>query len=221
MYRKFLLIFSILMLCSIASAVPTTLPATAIATNNFTFNGNGITGDEGWFQWGMDVAGSSWAHTINLTPSSGAINFTLRGSPVYGCTTYYYRACDGTGCGAEVSFMTPAVAALVTQNYGNAAQKIIDSRFDLTTTFWNAMVPYTNVTTPTFFYAAILALILGGIWIRTRGTQMVISFTMICGALAASSAVGLQLGLPPEMNALLQAILYISLSGAILSWTVK
>lgn len=219
--KKILLLISILVLCSFASAIPTTLPATAIATNNFTLNGNGVAGSAGWFQWGMDVPGSSWAHTPNSTPSAGVINYTMRGSPVYGCTTYYYRACDSTGCGSEVSFITPEVAPLVTQNYGNAAQEIIDSRFDLATAFWNSMTPYTNVTTPTFFYAAILALILGGIWIRTRGTPMVTSFTMICGGLAASSATGLQLGLPPEMNALLQAILYISLSCAIVSWTVK
>jgi hypothetical protein len=219
--RTFLVVISLLILCASVSATPTTVAATAISTNNFTLNGNGVTGTVGWFQWGMDVAGSSWAHTPNSTASGGAINYTLRGSPVYGCTTYFYRACDNTGCGSELSFMTPRVSALITQDYGSAAQNVIDSRFDPTTVFWNAIAPYTNVTTPTFFYAAILALLFGGIWIRTRGTAMVANFTMLCGALAASSATGLQLGLPPEMNALLQAVLYISLTGAILSWTVK
>jgi hypothetical protein len=220
MIRKPFCIISILILCSIASAIPTTLPATAISSNNFTMNGNGFTGDS-WFQWGMDVPGSSWARTPNFTPSGGNGNSTLYGVPVYGSTTYYFRACDTSGCGAELSLITPAVTLLPTLTSGAAAQAVINSHFDLQTAFWNSMTPYTSITGPTIFYAAILVLILGGMWLRTRGTALVSTFTMLCAGLAASSTVGLQLGLPPELNALLQAILYISLSCAILSWTVK
>lgn len=219
--RHLLVCISLLLLCAVVSATPTTLPATLVGTNNFTMNGNGIVGSVGWFQWGMDVAGSSWAKTSNVTPVAGFTNYTMFGSPVYGVTTYYFRACDTTGCGSELSLITPAVTPLPTLLSGVNAQAVIDSHFDLTTVFWNSMAPYTNVTGSTIFYAAILILLLGGMWLRTRGTALVSTFTMLCAGLTASSVTGLQLGLPPELNALLQAILYVSLSCAIVSWTVK
>lgn len=221
MRRLLLAALLAVLLCTVVSAVPTTLAATLVGTNNFTMNGNGVSGSMGWFQWGMDVPGSSWARTINVTPVAGVTNYTMFGAPVYGATTYYFRACDVTGCGAELSLLTPSVTPLPTLTYGVYAQNIINSHFNPQEAFWNSLQPYMNITGATLFYAAILILILGGMWLRTRGTSLVSTFTMLCAGLAASSATGLQLGLPPELNALLQAILYISLTCAIVSWTVK
>ena len=83
------------------------------------------------------------------------------------------------------------------------------------------MRPYTSVTGDTIFYGLIFALIFVGMWLRTRGTAVASMFGMICVGLFASTAVGLQLGLPPEFISVGQALLYLSLTGAIMAFTFK
>lgn len=219
MMKRLIILLAMLCMVSLASAAPTTSAATSIGNNNFTFQGTG-SADPGWFQWGM-AAGQSWAKTPNITPSGGAISYTMRGSPVYGCTSYYYRACDATGCGSEVSFMTTAVTALPVITYGAFAENITENRFDPGNVFWNAMRPYTTVTGDTVFYGLIFAMVFVGAWLRTRGTAMATQFGMLCSALFVSSAVGLQLGLPPEFVAVGQAVMYISLASAVMAFTFR
>ena len=220
---KYLYIFIALLLLIVpVVAIPTTNPATMVGNNNFTFNGAGYTiGDDGWFQWSMR-SGQTWAHTPNETADAdGIITYTLVGSPVYGCTTYFYRACDSTGCGSEETFMTLEVTVLPTTTFGRWAENITANGFDPGNVFWNAMQPYMNVSGPTIFYGLVFGMIFIGVWLRTRGTAIGTIFGMICVGLFASSAIGLQLGLPPEFLAVGQAVLYISLAGSVVAFTFK
>ena len=215
-----LLLIALLLIACAASALPTTQPGTNIGNNNFTFTGTGVTGTTGWFQWGM-AQGQSWAHTPNRTSSAGTITYTMKGTPIFGCTTYYYRACDPTGCGAELSFMTLAVTPIPTVTYGAYAQNITENQGDPSNAFWNFMQPYMGITGSEIFYGLIFACVFVGIWLRTRGTAVANIFGMICVGLFASSAVGLQLGLPPEFVAVGQALMYLSLTGAVMAFTFK
>ena len=220
MKKLLLLLIAMLVVVSVASALPTTGAATAIGNNNFTFTGNGVAGTVGWFQWGMKE-GQSWARSPNVTPAAGVITYRMSGSPIRGCTSFWYRACDVTGCGAEVTLMTLEVTPLPTTTFGQWAEEIRDSHFDPQVLVWNSVQPYVSITGATVFYGIIFAMIFVGLWLRTRGTAVAMQLGMICTVLFASSLVGLQLGLPPEFIAVGQALLYISLAGAIVSFTIK
>lgn len=209
-----------ILLIAQAIAVPVTNAATKIGNNNFTMNGQGVVDAEGWFQWGM-ADGQTWARTPNVTANAGIIVYTMKGTPVFGNTNYYYKACDTSGCGAQQSLITLVVTPLPTITYGQWAQNMTESHFDPAVVFWNAMQPYMSITGPTIFYGIIFMMVFVGLWLRTRGTAVAQQLGMIYMGLFASTAVGLQLGLPPEFLAIGQALLYVSLAGAITSWTFK
>ena len=215
-----LLFVAVILLVGLVSATPTTGAATAIGNNNVTMNGAGVTGSTGWFQFG-EAIGTSYAHTKNVTATAGAINYTMRGSPLAGNTTFYYKACDPTGCGAEVSFLVAVVTPLPTTTFGLAATNMTDNNLDAANFLYNAVQPYVNVTGWTIFYALIFSMIFMGIWLRTRQTGTALQFGIICSILVVGSATGLQLGMPPEFIAAAQALMYISIAGAFVSFTFK
>ena len=224
MKRLLTVLIALCFLAVVVSATPTTLAASAVGNNNATFNGNGVTGAVGWFQWGM-APGASWAHTPNVTAGSGVIAYTMKGTPIFGNTKYYYRACDPTGCGSEVTLTTAVVTPLplppIVGNGQLAAENMTENGFDPGNMLWNSLAVYFAVTGATIFYGIIFAMIFVGIWLRTRGTAIANIFGMVCIGLFASSAVGLQLGLPPEFLAVGQALMYLSITGAVMSFTFK
>jgi len=221
MEKRYLVISLIIALAlgGIVQAAPTTGAATLIGNNNFTISATGCSGTC-WFQWGMN-AGTSYAHTPNQTPTGGAISYTLRGTPVFGSTKYYYKACDSSGCGSEQSLTTLAITTVAVPTFNSYYQNMTENNFDPANAFWNFIKVYTDISGATIFYGLFLAMIFGGMWLRTRGTHTANIFGMICISLFASSAVGLQLGLPPEFLAVGQALMYISLTGAIMAFTFK
>lgn len=215
-----LLLLAFLFIPGFVSAIPTTSAATMVGNNNATWSATGGSGTYGWFQWGMK-SGQTWAHTPNVTITGGAFSYTMRGTPMFGNTAYYFKACDETGCGAQQTFTTLVVTPLPLTTFGAFAVNITENGFEPQNAFWNAMRPYTAVTGETIFYGLIFALVFVGLWLRTRGTAVASMFGMICVGLFASAAVGLQLGLPPEFVSVGQALLYLSLTGAIMAFTFK
>ena len=215
-----LLIIGLLVICGVVSGIPTTLPATLVGNLNVTFNGNGIVGTAGWFVWGM-ASGNSWSSLPNVTPVAGVISYTMKGTPVFGSTQYWYRACDTSGCGAELSLTTTAVTPIPNPGFDVYASNITENGFDLPNVFWNSLRVYTAVTGETIFYGLIFALVFIGMWLRTRGTQTATIFGMICLSLFTVGAGGLAIGLPPEFIAVGQALMYLSLTGAFLAFTFK
>jgi hypothetical protein len=213
----------ILFLCftvSIASAVPTTSAATMVGNNNFTMNGAGATGGVGWFQWSMKP-GLEYAHTPNITTAGGSYSYILSDSPVWGSTAYYYKACDVTGCGSEVSLTTTAVTPIPVPNYDAYAQNMTENHLNPMNWLWNVTQPFIAVSGDTIFYGLIFAMLLIGMWLRTHGTATATIFGMMFVALFTASAGGLAIGMPPEFLAVGQALLYVSLTGAIVMFTFK
>jgi hypothetical protein len=204
----------------IASAAPTTSAATMIGNNNFTMNGNGAGGGTGWFQWSM-ATGREYAHTPNVTTPGGTYSYTMSNSPILGSTVYYYKACDTTGCGAEVSLTTAAVTPIPVPNYDAYAQNMTENHLDPINFIWNTTRAYTMISGDTILYGLIFAMLLIGMWLRTRGTQTAMMFGMMFVCMFTVSAGGLAIGLPPEFLAAGQALMYISLTGAIVMFTFK
>jgi hypothetical protein len=118
-------------------------------------------------------------------------------------------------------FVIPAPTTLPTGHLGDTMQNISENRFDPMNIIWNSAQPYQMNVGATIFYGAIYGMILLGLWLRTRSTGMIIIITMILGGLVISPVFGLQLGFPPELTAILQGMLYVSLAGTILSWLFK
>jgi hypothetical protein len=213
-------ILALFVLCITVGAVPTTGAATAVGNHNATLHATGCAGTDCWFQIGP-VPGNTWAHLPNVTPSAGTISYVWSGAGIYGETTYYYRACDTTGCGVDLSFLTTEVTPIPTGNFGAYAQNMTESGFNPTNVLWNSAQAYISITGATIFYAIILMMLFVGVWISTRGTRVAMQLGMICTVFFASAAIGLQLGLPPEFVAIGQALLYVSLAGAIVSFTIR
>jgi hypothetical protein len=219
-------LIAVMLMCCAVQAVPTTLAATLVGNNNATLNGNGVTGSVGWFQWSMKT-GVAYAHLPNVTATGGVISYRMKGVPLYGSTQYFYRACDPTGCGAQLSFTTAAVTQLPTPMINGVQidvfeQNMTENGFDPMNMAWNVMRPYTAVTTETVFYGILFGIVFVSMWLRTRGTQTATIFGMLCLSLFGVSGALLGGGvLPQEFLAVGQGLLYVSLTGAILSWTFK
>jgi hypothetical protein len=225
--RYLYLFVALFVLCiSAVNAVPITLPATAVGNNNVTLNGNGVTGSTGWFQVSM-ATGLEYAHYPNVTANAGVISYTMKGTPLFGSTAYYFVACDPTGCGAEQTFTTapvtqlpvPMINGVAIDSFGN---NLTENAMEPQNAVWNAMQPYIAISTDTIFYGLIFALVFVGMWLRTRGTQTATIFGMMCIGLFGVTGGLLGTGvLPGEFIAAGQAFLYLSLTGAILAFTFK
>lgn len=214
------IILFLLITVSTVEAVPTTNAATMVGNNNFTMNGNGATGGVGWFQWSMKT-GLEYAHTPNVTTPGGAYSYVMSNSPIWGSTVYYYKACDATGCGGEVSLTTTVVTPIPVPNYDAYAQNMTENHLDPINFIWNTTRAYTMISGDTILYGLIFAMLLIGMWLRTRGTQTAMMFGMMFVCMFTVSAGGLAIGLPPEFLAAGQALMYISLTGAIVMFTFK
>jgi len=215
-------LIALLLICASVSAIPTTQPATLIGNNNVTMNGNGVLGGTGWFQWSMKT-GFAYAHLPNVTANAGVIAYTVTGTPLFGNTQYFYRACDPSGCGAESSFITTAVTPVPIPAYGSIANNMTASATNLPVLIWDSMQAFIpNVSNgETIFYGLLFAMVFVGMWLRTRGTATATSFGMICLSLFTISAGGLGVGLPSQFLAAGQALMYLSLTGAVLAFTFK
>jgi hypothetical protein len=220
--RYLLFFLSVMLMCLTVSAVPTTSAATMIGNNNVTFTATGVTGTAGWFNYGSQP-GASWNHLPNVTPSGGSITYVWSGLPIWGNTKYYFKACDSTGCGSELSFTTLTVTPIPTGTWGDIAANITENRFTPMNVMWNSIQAYARPETGglIIFYALIFAGVFVAMWLRVRGTQTASIFGMIMIGLTIGTTGLLVVGLPPEFVAVGQALLIISLTGTVIAWTFK
>lgn len=207
-------------------AAPVTGAVTKIGNNNATFNAAGASGLT-WFEWGL-YTGKLYLHTKNVTaPGGGAVSITVKDYPFYGSTKYYVRACDTSGCGAEVDFTILAVTPLPTTTYGATFTNMTESDFDIAFIPGNAITPYTwpLPTEPEGAGTGILtglALfgLFAGLWIRGKNAAISATVGAILTALFAYSDSGLKLGVPPEFLAVGQGVFCLAMAG-ILLWMFK
>lgn len=211
---KFPILFFLVMLVSIGlcHAAPTTLIATGIGSNNITFNAGGSITYPLWFVWGLSSGHEAWK-TPNQTTGT---NYTQTGSPLYSMTTYYFRACDSTGCGAEGSTTTTAVTPLPTITLGLALTNMTVSGFDPLIVTANALLPYQWLGAPIgVIFGWIFIAVFFAIWIRTRSVSVVSILGLISSGCLVVSSVGLKLPLPAELIAVAQMILYVTITACI------
>ena len=219
-------IIALVILLIPVSALPTTAAATSVGNNNATLNGNGVT-TIGWFQWGFG-SDRLYLTTPNVTPSGGAVSYTVFDYPIYGDTTYYYRVCDPTGCGATASFLTATVTPLPASTLGSGLTNLTESHFNIRFFPQDALNPYLWVLpkSPAGLGISIVASILliaymVALWWRGRNiTIPSIVGLIFCGMFLSANA-GFHLGISPEIMAIGQAAMYASIAGIILSFFKK
>jgi hypothetical protein len=218
-----LCLFALLLIAS-ASAIPTTLPATAIGNNNFTLSATGCDSTGCWFEYGL-VETSLIVWTPTNEPVGGVVTDTEFSAPIEPSMKYYATACDVTGCDATpISFTTLAFTPLPVSTLGAAVTNMTRSKFNLLYLPANLIAPYVwlfpqseKAMAITIVFGMLLFFIYLGLWLRQRS----VAGPALIGLLTASSLMfsnqGLHLGIPVEFQAIAQALLYASLAGLFLS----
>ena len=217
--KRLLLVLAVLIMCSsVVSAIPTTQAATMIGNNNASLQATGAS-SPAWFMWGM-YSGKLYLKTPNDTTSGGLLNHTLAHSPLTGSTLYYYKACDQTGCGNELSFTTLVVTPVPTTTIGLRLQTFMESEnFDITKIPEVGFKPYSWMmpTDPPGFALALITLLMMftifyGMFVRGRGIAVAM---LVGGAILPFLFTGQMLGIPPDMFLVAQGVWYISLTAVV------
>jgi hypothetical protein len=211
--KWFILLIAVLCLVGTVFAAPTTQAATAVTNNGATLNVAGATG-EAWFMYGQTSGSLSWK-----TPNTTTTNYSVYGSPLIGSTKFYFKACDGTGCGSELFFTTSALTPQPQTTFGAGLDNITNSQYDIETIahesiggyFW--LVP----TFPSIVWGLLFFGIYLGLWIRERDMVVPVILGLISGSFVMFNDSGLQLGIPVEFQALAQGLTYAALAGVILA----
>ena len=183
----------------ICQAIPTTGAASLISSNNFTSTATGVTGDTAYVIWGQ-ATGIYNFNSGNWSGTGGTVDVEVVGAPLIGGRTVYYKACDSTGCGSELTVAIPSITPLPVPTYGNAMRDIIHRRF----AFWNITdkIPeaYTYTGMPVILiWGGIYAAILIGFWLRTRTGRMSLFVALLTLAFVGTAGAGLYLGLPSAL----------------------
>jgi hypothetical protein len=218
MVNKYLL-FIILLVCLISPslAVPTTQAATLIGYNNATLNMAGGVAPM-WYQYGQLSGSYSWRTENSSTASS-----LLYGSPLLGNTKFYYRACDGTGCGGELFFTTLQITPQVQTTYGASLRNITNGQFSVEVVQSNILAAYFWLvpTFPAIIWGLLFFAIYIGLWIRERDLVVPVILGLIAGSFVMYADTGLSLGIPVEFQSIAQGLTYAALAGIILGFVKR
>lgn len=195
-------------------AAPTTGVATAISSNNFTVPIDGASGDT-WVAFGMLSGYLGWGSQIETSPSS----ITVYGAPLLGGETYYYQACDSTGCGVERSLSLPAITTVPTPTFGNAYRNLSAQHFRVTSI--PAKLPEGYLATgvaPVLLWSIMFFFIMFGYWFRTRSVRMPLVMTFLLAMFIVSPLSGLYLGTIVAWQAIAAGFMAVMLAGIFLSF---
>ena len=218
--KYFAIFIAVVMLVSFVGALPTTGAATNVTNNYVEFRATGA-GTTGLFQWGATNGSAYKYSTPNKTPAGGVYSDYWVGSPLLTNHTYYYRACDNTGCGDAVKFVTGTANITNSTSYGTGFINLMHSGFNSTVLLQSLGAPYTNsvpggapVTWGLLFF-----FIIAGFWLRHKDVTIPAFLAMISGGAfwLGSSA----LGVPPEFAVIGQGLMYAAIAGLAVSWFSK
>lgn len=206
-----------------ALAIPTTGAADAIGDNNATLHATGASGNT-WFMWGM-YAGKLYLKTANATPSGGAVATRVWDFPIYPSTQYFFKACDTSGCGSELSFTTIALTITPDITLGYPLSNMTESHFDFAYMPRNILYPLTGPFLPNeeqFGISVITSLFVLGLimgeWFRGRNTIIPAMTFMILGIfLMGADAYAIGPGVLSDWAAVGTGLLAASLAGVIVS----
>jgi len=214
MVNKYLVILLLVICLALpVCALPTTQAATLVGNNNASLHMTGNVGTS-WFEYGQKSGSLSWR-----TPNSTANNYTVYGSPLSGSKLFYFRGCDGTGCGNELSFTTAALTPSPQTTFGKALDNMTQSNYDIEVIAGNSIAGYFWLvpTFPTIVWGLLFFGIYIGLWVRERDLVVPVILGLITGSFVMFTDSGLNLGIPVEFMAVAQGITYAALAGVVLT----
>jgi len=224
MKKLIFLAIALALLVTSVCAVPTTQAATLVGNNNVTLNMAGAVGDS-WFQYGTDANYLNYWSNIETAASS----IVVQGGPIYPSKTYYFVACDSTGCDTNaLSFTTTAIVPLPTSTLGTAITNMTKSNFNLLNMPQNLATPYswlfpsdTAQFSMTIVFGMLMMFLYIGLWLRTRSVATGVVMGILTSSFVLFSNQGLNLGIPVEFANIAQGILYASLAAILLTFLKK
>ena len=196
----------------------TTGAATGTTSNGFNVSVNGITGSTVWVEFGGNSGILNWKTPIyDVTGTNQTIE--VIGSPLYGGEHVYYRACDSSGCGSEMSTTLSAVTTMPTiQAAKQLWTNITRSRFAPTTLGASLLGVYALLAPVTIVVGFSAMMYFTGLWMRTKTARTAAMMGIIFATFLASSSAGLMLGLPVIWSAIAGGVLALVFTGAL--WTL-
>lgn len=206
-----------LLLISPVLAVPVTNPATLVGTNNASVSAGGAT-SPCWFVWGQASNGETWK-TPNQSAVAGACSYRIHGSPLLPNVLFYYKGCDATGCGNELSFTTAQITPMPTTTFGATFDNLTENGMDITLLGSQTMTPYTWLV-PDFVvivWGLVISFIILGMWLRGRDVTVPTIIGVFMFTYVANSSYGLNIGLPLEITSLGMGIAFAAIAGIILA----
>lgn len=206
-----LVILALIACISVCGALPTTDAVTGLSNREVTFNMHGGA-TECWFMWGGSTSNMIY-HTTNDTSCGAYVQY---GSPLLTSYTYYVKACDVTGCGAAVTFTTPAATVSNRTYFGTGLVTIFKSGFNVTQSMSVVLSPYTNTMTAPITWGLLFLFIFLGLWIKPKDITIPMILALVAGGAIWSGTSAL--GIPPEFADLGQGLLYAALAGLLFSW---
>ena len=196
----------------------TTGAATGVTSNGFNVSVNGITGSEVWIEFGGNPGILNWETPVYDVAGTNQ-TIEVIGSPLYGGEHVYYRACDSSGCGSELSTILSEVTVVPTIPAARQLwRNVTRSRFAPTTLGASLLGVYTQVAPLMIVvgFAAMMYFI--GLWMRTKTARTAAMMGIIFATFLASSSAGLMLGLPVVWSAIAGGVLALAFTGAL--WTL-
>jgi hypothetical protein len=212
LHTNLLIALALMMLITGASAI-TTGAATAVGSNNATIACTGASG--AWFvKWGS----TNMVYWQSPNQSSGT-SYRIHESPMMGNTVFFYQCCDSTGCGSQGTFTSLPVTPLPTQTIGGLYENMTENGYDLPSIAANLITPYvwnSNMSV-TIIFMLLFSPIFIGVWLRSRSALIALLLGFITGGfILTANANPIGIGMPVEVVAIAQAMMYISFAGAVL-----
>lgn len=210
--RLILFILAMAVIIGAVSAAPVTGAVTLAGSNNMTLHSTGAVGIT-WFEYGLTSGYLSWK-TPNATATDPYEKWVY-GSPLIAGQKYYVRACDTTGCGAEV-FATLAAATPAPQpTFGYIYQNLTESGFDPVIVAYDAVQPYFWVAPQPVIWGLLFFFMFAAMWMRGRDVLIPSILGMIAGFVAFNPTYGV--AIPAVFVGMSQGIVYASMAGIIMS----
>lgn len=218
--RTLHILVAILLLVGIAGAVPAGTTATLIGNNNVTFTANSALA-HAWFEYGM-TPDTLVVWTANIT-AGGAYTWTEIGSPLTSGETYYVAGCDDSGCDTPVEFTLPDATPLPSTTYGALVTNATVSRFNLLAMIVHIPAAFTWLF-PASNAAMAISIVAGlvffgiffGLAMRTRYAAVPVLIGLISAPYLLYQNQGLNLGIPPEFQAVAQGLMYAAVAGILI-----
>jgi hypothetical protein len=197
------------------SGISTCTNATNITSNSATLCAVGGT-DPKWFTYGQRSGSHSW-RTPNFTGNS----YDVHGSPLLGATTFYYSACDSSGCGSEQVFETLPLVPQPQTTFGAGVRNITNDPSNIPVLAWESNRAYfwlLPTSMSSLVWGLVFLAIFIAMWIRERDLTVPVILGLIVGSFVLYGDAGLGLGIPVEFTAMAQGLTYAALAGIVLTW---